>query len=535
MRRLLMLACALCSCFTALATAAPAPRQMSWTVDGVQREALVFAPTMGSAQDAHAVVFAFHGHGGNMHGFARSAGLQTRLPHAIVVYPQGLPTVSPLDPGGRKPGWQHEAGAEGDRDLKFVDAMLATLRTDFHVDDRHVFATGFSNGAMFSLLLWTQRSSVFAGFAIVAGALDPSLQLPSARPVLHVAGEKDPLVTLRRAEATIAEERRIDGAGAPGQSCGEGCTVYRGDRAMVKTLVHPGGHEYTPQAAEATAEFLRELDPPGRGAAAAAAAATDTPDPGAAGAPKADVIRYKSGGRELMAFVYKPDGDGPFPVYMWNHGSEHDPPPGALLAKFWVPHGFVLFAPLRSGHGPNPGKWIGDEQKRILDQRSPAGFERLMQLHTLANDDVVAAYRWIARQPFVDAKRIVVAGGSFGGIQALLSAERDANEHLGVKCVVAMAPAAESWGNPNWGKRLATAVDAARAPILLLQAQNDFSLGPSEVLGPRVDAKGGANRHKVLPAHGDPADHAQGHGGFFADPAAWSDDVLAFLHACGEL
>jgi len=220
---------------------------------------------------------------------------------------------------------------------------------------------------------------------------------------------------------------------------------------------------------------------------------------------------------------------------MWNHGAERDPMPGALLAKFWVPHGFVLFAPLRSGHGPNPGRWIVDEGKAIREQQSTVGFDKLLALHEHANDDVVAAYEWIAKQPYVDRKRIVVAGGSFGAIQALLTAERDRTDVLGVRCVVAMAPAAESWSNPHWAARLSTAVDNARAPILLLQAHNDYSLGPSEVLGARLDAKGGRNQHKIYPDHGDPSDHAAGHGAFFSDSAVWGDDVLAWLHDCGAI
>jgi polyhydroxybutyrate depolymerase len=511
----------------ALPAFAATPQTITLKVDGVQREALVFIPT-NSPQDKHAVVLAFHGHGGNMHSFAKTAEIETHWPQAFVVYPQGLPTSSKLDREGRLPGWQHLAGDDGDRDLKFVDALLAKLRSDHHVDDQRVFATGFSNGAMFALLLWAQRADTFAGFAIVAGALDPSLHLTASKPVLQIAGEKDALIPLPKVEATIVQERQADAAEGAGRECGSGCTLYQGGKANVKVLVHAGGHVYPPEASELAAEFFRTL---------AGAATTVTPSPGASvdhtPGPKADIIQYKSRGQDLVAFVYKPPGNGPFPVYMWNHGAERDPMPGALLAKFWVPHGFILFAPLRAGHGPNKGSWIVDEQKMIREQRSPTGFAKLAALHEQANEDVIAAYNWVARQPYVDAKRIVVAGGSYGGIQALLAAERDKADVLGIKCVIAMGPGAESWGNPHWGQRLVTAVNNSRAPIFLMQAHNDYNLGPSELLGPRVDAKGGANRHKLFPDHGDPNDHAQGHAAFFSDSGAWGDDVLAFLHDCG--
>jgi hypothetical protein len=97
-----------------------------------------------------------------------------------------------------------------------------------------------------------------------------------------------------------------------------------------------------------------------------------------------------------------------------------------------------------------------------------------------------------------------------------------------------MSPAAMSW-NPKWGARLTRAVKAAEAPIFLLQARNDYNLGPTETLGPVVEAKGRPNRSKVFPVHGDPDDHTQGHGQFFKDFDAWKDDVLPFLKDCGAL
>ena len=87
------------------------------------------------------VVFAFHGHGGSMQNAARSFGFHTLWPEAVVVYPQGLNTPDRLtDPEGKKPGWQSAAGDQGDRDLKFFDAVLKNLRQDYKVDSRRIYA-----------------------------------------------------------------------------------------------------------------------------------------------------------------------------------------------------------------------------------------------------------------------------------------------------------------------------------------------------------------------------------------------------------
>jgi polyhydroxybutyrate depolymerase len=90
-----------------LFAAEPAPTK--WTVDGVEREAMVHLPSS-SSKSKPPVILAFHGHGGNMYFAARGMAFQNSWPEAIVVYPQGLPTPGiVVDLEGKKPGWQHEA------------------------------------------------------------------------------------------------------------------------------------------------------------------------------------------------------------------------------------------------------------------------------------------------------------------------------------------------------------------------------------------------------------------------------------------
>src|SRR5947199_9757641 len=117
-------------CFASSAFAVE-PTPTKWTVDGVEREALVFLPSA-SSKSKSPVIFAFHGHGGNMHFAARGMAFQNAWPDAIVVYPEGLPTPGMvLDREGKKAGWQDYAGQENNRDLKFVDEMLKSLREKY--------------------------------------------------------------------------------------------------------------------------------------------------------------------------------------------------------------------------------------------------------------------------------------------------------------------------------------------------------------------------------------------------------------------
>ena len=83
--------CSLTVAFAVSYAAGAEPTPTKWTVDGVEREALVYLPSTASKSNPP-VIFAFHGHGGNMHFAARGMTFQDHWPQAIVVYPQGLPT-----------------------------------------------------------------------------------------------------------------------------------------------------------------------------------------------------------------------------------------------------------------------------------------------------------------------------------------------------------------------------------------------------------------------------------------------------------
>jgi len=204
----------------------------SWTVDGVKREAIVYTPksTAGKAP----LIFSFHGHGDDMENF-QYVGLQNVWPDAIIVYFQGLPSRD----GYR--GWQVEPGEYGDRDLKMVDAVLAAMKKKYNVDDNRIYATGFSNGAHFTYLLWATRPDVFAAFAPVAGRIRPTAMPKEPKPILIIGGERDQQVAFQDQRAAIGIATRVNGSAAP-----------------VVTWIHPGGHEYPRPTSGKIVEFFHE-------------------------------------------------------------------------------------------------------------------------------------------------------------------------------------------------------------------------------------------------------------------------------------
>lgn len=262
--RRLLLFCALFFCGLAPLADLPAraatnnPNVMKWKVDGVEREAIVFAPTKTDGSGKAPVILAFHGHGDIMQNAQRGMRFETYWPEAVVVYPQGLPTNPAEDPEGY--GWIYKPGdADGLRDVKFVDAMLATMHQKFPVDDQRVYATGFSNGAMFSYVLWGARTNVFAAFAIVSGRIPDNVHLSVAKPLLAVAGQQDRTVIFKDQLKSIAAARELDGAEGEGKACGGECMNYASSKGTpVVTFIHGGGHVYPPGTPYITVLFFKE-------------------------------------------------------------------------------------------------------------------------------------------------------------------------------------------------------------------------------------------------------------------------------------
>ncbi len=257
-----------------------------WKVDGVAREALLHVPRSDKKAKPTPVVFAFHGHGGSMRNAARMFHIETLWPDSIVVYMQGLNTPGHLtDPEGKKPGWQRAVGDQEDRDLKFFDAVFATINEEYASDTNRVYSMGHSNGGAFTYLLGQARGNLFAAFApsaslhrdLLAGSAEARKVLPPTalakltnapsntltfvpKPILHVAGENDSLVKFQWQDLFLNALRKHN-------QCAEGkpwkedkrCTFYKSKAGGdVYTYIHPGTHAYPAEAPEIIVKFFKE-------------------------------------------------------------------------------------------------------------------------------------------------------------------------------------------------------------------------------------------------------------------------------------
>jgi polyhydroxybutyrate depolymerase len=230
---------------------------MSFTVDGVARTALIYIPPTAKASPTP-LVFVFHGHGGSARQAARSFHIEQEWPEAVSVYMQGLDTPGQLtDPQGNRPGWQVAPGSQGDRDLKFFDAVLARLKQDYDVDAKRIYCTGHSNGGSFTYLLWLARGDVFAAVAPSSAAARYANKLPP-KPALILGGQTDALVKFAWQQRTMTAVRKVNGCATTGEPWDKQCTLYpsNGGTPLV-TAIFPGGHQFNPAAPALIVKFFK--------------------------------------------------------------------------------------------------------------------------------------------------------------------------------------------------------------------------------------------------------------------------------------
>jgi len=241
-------------------------------------------------------------------------------------------------------------------------------------------------------------------------------------------------------------------------------------------------------------------------------------------------VTFSSGTITLQGVIFRPEGRGPFPAVIYNHGSA-----AGMLSKeafdalgpIFVAHGWLFFGPYRRGQGLSAaaGPYIGDQIEAAKEtggiSAGAAAMIRLLETDHL--NDQLSALAWLRKQPFVDADHIAVAGNSFGGILTVLGAEK------GNYCAaVASAAGAQSWAlAPELQTAMTRAVRNAKTPIFFFQAANDYDLSPSKTLAAVMKEANKKYELKIYPAYG--ASPQDGHTFGYFGAAVWAKDVIEFL------
>jgi pimeloyl-ACP methyl ester carboxylesterase len=187
-----------------------------------------------------------------------------------------------------------------------------------------------------------------------------------------------------------------------------------------------------------------------------------------------------------------------------------------------------VFGPHRRGAGlsADQGENLLRRLTEIARRDGPQARARvaIAQLEGPQLDDLTAAVAAVRSRPDADPARVYVIGNSFGGVLALLAAERG----LPVVAVADFAGSAINWdGSPEFRERMERAAREAKLPVFLAQAENDFSTQPTRVLGGVMCSLGKVHRARVYPAFGITG--GDGHSLGVDGVDRWDEDVLGFF------
>lgn len=249
-------------------------------------------------------------------------------------------------------------------------------------------------------------------------------------------------------------------------------------------------------------------------------------------------VEIRSGTLRLKAFLWTPAGRGPVPAVLFNHGSGGADPAHTAgltmteaaeqLGPLFVKHGYAFLYLFRRGQGlsADQGPFMQDllQREKAVHGDEARKHLQFVLLTTDHLDDVLAALSFLKTVHGVDPRRIAIAGHSFGGQLTLLAAGREPT----VRAAVTFAAAAGSWeNNPELRERLLTAVRKAAAPLLLIQAANDYSTAPGRDLAAELERLNKTHLLKIYPPVGQTPE--EGHNLLYKAIPDWEPDVFRFL------
>ncbi len=230
-------------------------------------------------------------------------------------------------------------------------------------------------------------------------------------------------------------------------------------------------------------------------------------------------------GVELETTVFRPDGDGPFPVALINHGKAPGDPlfqeraRYTVAAREFVRRGYAVVVPMRQGFAGSTGRYVDGGCNIAGNARYQA-------------DDLEAVIGWLRKQPWADTTRMVVIGQSHGGLTTLAFGTR---ETPGVRALINFAGGLRQ-NSCQWETDLVSAFGSfggrARTPSLWFYGENDSYFGP-DLVSRLYDAYTKAGGKAKLVAYGPFKNDAHGMFGSRDGVPIWLPEVERFLQEAG--
>jgi len=252
--------------------------------------------------------------------------------------------------------------------------------------------------------------------------------------------------------------------------------------------------------------------------------------------------RYESfDGESIPAFLFEPEGEGPFPVVVTVHGgpeSQWRPwfaPSFAPLTQYLVSRGYAVAAPnVRGSTG------YGKRFEHLDD----------VELRLDSVRDLASLHAWLGARPEIDASRAVLYGRSYGGYMVLagLAFQPDlwaaGIEAVGISSLVTFlentsdyrrAAREREYGSLARDRDFLVAaspvthIDAIRAPLFVQHGRNDprVPVGESEHIHGVLTEKGVRCELLIFEDEGHTVEKLPNRIEAFTRAVAFLDEVLA--------
>jgi dienelactone hydrolase len=239
------------------------------------------------------------------------------------------------------------------------------------------------------------------------------------------------------------------------------------------------------------------------------------------------VLMLPIGQQQLETTLFKPNGDGPFPLLIVNHGKSPGNPKLQMRERFiylataFVRRGYAVLVPMRTGFSKSSGKLVEYGCNMTANGYGQA-------------TDIADVVRYARHQSWVDGERIVIAGQSFGGLAALAASTQALP---GVRGVMNFAGGLKVHGDLcDWQGALVKAFSEYgrknKIDSLWMYGANDSYFGP-ELVGRLYQAFMAAGGHAQLRAFGRFKQDAHTLLGSRDGQPIWLPEVERFLTRVG--
>ncbi|MEO1248645.1 MAG: dienelactone hydrolase family protein [Pseudomonadota bacterium] len=236
---------------------------------------------------------------------------------------------------------------------------------------------------------------------------------------------------------------------------------------------------------------------------------------------------------KLATVVYRPRGDGPFPLAIIHHGSTGS---GKFPTDFqWVwshdwfadvlnANGWLVAFPQRRGRGQSDGLYdegFAEDRSQGYSPKAALSLPGAERALTDAN----AALSALRLRADVDSGKALLGGQSRGGVVAILQAGHDPQDFAGVINFVG-GWVGEGWADPEINPTLFRRIGSFSGPVLSIYGEEDsfYSVEHARSNVAEMEAVGADSQLHVvkLPGHGN------GHWAMYRPPL-WEAVVSEFL------